>query len=174
MAPGVRSGHLLDDRAGLGRVRFEGAVVVPRLAATQELIAYYETHRSPEGWLSRGLVAPKDLAAVLPHLFMAERAGTDWRYRLLGTGLVRHLGVEVTGQPLRAIFEARTAGHIQALYDGVVDARRWLARRGRFFGVGPTVFATESVQFPMLGRDGRTMMVLGGVFLLDDAGAAPP
>lgn len=168
MAQSPLRGALVTNGAGAGQVRFHGGTEAPIHPDSHAFIAHIETLRSAEdGMLRRAAIAPRALLPMLPNLFMADRGPAGWRYRLCGTALVDRLGVEATGRAVHDLFEAETASRICGLYDTVVSSRLPISRRGRFIGIGRDFFVTESTQFPMLGRDGESWMVLGAMFYLD-------
>lgn len=129
------------------------------------LLAYYQERRRPDGLLSRGALVPRDLVELLPSLCIAEPVGDgDWRFRLIGTGLVDRFGSEFTGRTVRAIYEQKSARTVVGIYDRVAEGRHAIMCRGRFLGLRIEHLRCESVQVPLLGADGRTIMILGGVF----------
>jgi hypothetical protein len=129
------------------------------------LLAYYQERRRTDGLLPRAVVAPRDLTELLPSLCIAEpTAGGDWRFRLIGTGLVERFGREFTGRTVRAVYEQKSARTVVDIYDRVARGRHAIMCRGRFLGLGIDYLRCESVQVPLLGADGRTVMIFGGVF----------
>jgi hypothetical protein len=129
------------------------------------LLGYYQERRRADGLLLRGELEPRDLAEILPSLCIAEpTAGGDWRFRLIGTGLVDKFGREFTGKTVRAIYDQKSAVRVIDIYDRVARGRHAIMCRGRFLGLSIEHVRAESVQVPLLGADGRTIMIFGGVF----------
>jgi hypothetical protein len=129
------------------------------------LLAYYQERRRADGLLPRAAIVPRDLVELLPSLCIAEPAGDgDWRFRLIGTGLVDRFGREFTGRTVRAIYEQKSARTVVSIYDRVAQGRHAIMCRGRFLGLSIDYLHCESVQVPLLGADGRTVMIFGGVF----------
>jgi hypothetical protein len=70
----------------------------PRL---QRLARYWAERIDDSGCVPRASVDPLDIPALLPHILMLDRIGQPpderYRYRLVGTDVVQHVGRELTG-----------------------------------------------------------------------------
>jgi hypothetical protein len=62
-----------------------------------DLYAYWLSKRGARIMPARSDIDPVDIPHLLPYLTIAERAGDQFRYRLVGTGVVRDSGREATG-----------------------------------------------------------------------------
>lgn len=154
-------------KPGNGTIRFEGERRPAEHPKAGALLAYCETKRAGGDLLSRNSVEPRDILPLLPHLFIVEALDGDWRYRLYGTGLQARFQVEMTWKRLGEIYEPRTAGDMNGLYEDVTRSGTSVAMRGCYRGAGFEDARIEAVQIPMLARDGRTRHILGGLFFLD-------
>lgn len=152
---------------GTGTIQFEGERRPAEHPKAGALLAYCEGKRAGGDLLPRNSVEPRDILPLLPYLFIAEPLDGDWRYRLYGTGLQARLHLELTWKRLGEIFEPKTAGDMQRLYEDVARSGTSAAVRGWYRGAGFEDVRIEAVQIPMLARDGRTRHILGGLFFLD-------
>ena len=149
---------------GLGHVRFEGQTVISEHADARKLIAYWRSKRTGEHLPPRAAIQPREIARLLPHIFLAEPKNADWRYRLVGTGIAGRLKADFTGKSLRQVFEPATAKRVNKLYSSVAESRQPLSRKGRFLGLEIEHAVVENVHLPILAPDGQTPWILGGVF----------
>lgn len=149
---------------GLGHVRFEGHTIVSEHSDARKLISYWSSKRSDEAIPSRTAIWPREIARLLPQVFIAEPEGVDWRYRLAGTGIAGRLKVDLTSRTLRQVFEPATAKRIGQLYHSVAEGREPVSRKGRFLGLGIEHATVENVHLPILAPDKHTVWVFGGVF----------
>ena len=111
-------------------------------------------------------IRPRELAPLLPHLFIAEPGQSGWRYRLCGTAVSDRFGVECTRKAVHHIFEPETAEMLDDTYEAVAQDYLIGASRGHTFVLGVDRGVAEAVHAPLLGRDGHTVLVFGGVFFL--------
>lgn len=72
------------------------------------LIAYWNAKRGERKLPSRADIDPSDLRSILPSLIIFDcLAGfADFRYRLMGTGVVDAAGRDNTGKTVREVYEA--------------------------------------------------------------------
>jgi hypothetical protein len=62
-----------------------------------DLYSYWLSKRGSRRMPARSDLDPADIIPLLPHLIIAERVGDQFRYRLIGTGVVRDVGFDPTG-----------------------------------------------------------------------------
>lgn len=94
---------------------------------------------------------------------MEPLAGNDWRYRLLGTEIVKRFGRDVTGIPFRAHMakdEAETAIQIS---NAAAEARKPVFLQARFTS-GKHHRIVETMSLPIRSRDGKEVWLFGGTF----------
>lgn len=70
-------------------------------------------------------IDPIDIPSMLPFVFLVDvlRGGADFRYRLVGTDIVRNTKKDFTGYLLSEISEIGSQGKLMALYARVVEGR---------------------------------------------------
>jgi hypothetical protein len=66
------------------------------------LYNYWLSKRNGRTMPARRDIDPGELAKLLPYLFIIDKAAGEFRYRLMGTGIVRDLGRDLTGKPFCA------------------------------------------------------------------------
>jgi PAS domain len=62
-----------------------------------DLYSYWLSKRGSRRMPARSDLDPADIIPLLPHLIIAEKDGDQFRYRLIGTGVVRDVGFDATG-----------------------------------------------------------------------------
>ena len=125
--------------------------------------------RTRNGLAPRSAIRPSDIKELLTSLFIAEPIHREWRYRLTGTGITEQVGVEFTGRYVREVFDLESATSMSWLYTVVVDNRQPKSRKGRFTGPDTERAMAETVHLPILARNGRSVLILGGVFFAKPA-----
>jgi hypothetical protein len=111
----------------------------------------------------RAAIDPVAIPDLLPHLFIAERAGEDdFRYRLIGTAMVRAIGRDYTGRRLSELPVGTALALARELFgpvmrDGVPvysqGPFRWPDREHRW---------TARLYLPMSSDGTRVDMALNG------------
>lgn len=128
-------------------------------------LADYWRGLASEGLPGRQHVDPVAMgSALLPHLFLAEvfDGGERFRWRLIGTHIVRFAGSDDTGQDLSASIAPAIRDTIIDHYRRVVRERRPLCHRSEFMGRDRRVYRYERLLLP-IAADGTTVdMILGG------------
>jgi hypothetical protein len=67
-----------------------------------DLYSYWLSKRNGRIMPARRDMDPVELGKLLPFLCIVDKPADELRYRLMGTGMVRDLGRDLTGQPLHA------------------------------------------------------------------------
>lgn len=155
--------RLLDDRTGLGKVRFEADIKLAKIGRAAELVDYCTARRDGR-FMPRSAIRPRELLALLPHLFIADIGPDDVYYRLGGTAIVSRLGAEVTGRSAREIFEPVTAGRIIHCFQSMAKSGEIMTWQGRYYGVTVDNQPAEIANIPILCDDGQKVQIFGGVF----------
>jgi hypothetical protein len=98
---------------------FAESVSDQRLAA---LYAYWSGKRGPRALPSRADIDPADLLPLLPHILLIDvvEGGRDFRYRLVGTEIERHLGRPITGRLIGEVLRGEYSAYIRSLLQRVV------------------------------------------------------
>jgi hypothetical protein len=86
------------------------------------LYAYWSAKRGQRAMPSRADIDPGDLRAVLPHVLLIDvlRGGADFRYRLVGTEIERHIGRPITGRLVSETLCGEYLGYIRSLHHRVI------------------------------------------------------
>ncbi len=135
------------------------------------LVAYYEEHRSRNTLPLRRQMPSRTLLGIMSNLFMLEPVdgdGTDWRFRLVGQEVVERIGVDATGLCISQAYEPDVALRNANDYRDIAMNHMVRITRGTFAGINREYLDMEIVHVPMVGSDGMTPWVLGGLFVSDD------
>ncbi|MEO0962918.1 MAG: PAS domain-containing protein, partial [Pseudomonadota bacterium] len=134
----------------------------------QTLLNYYTSHQA-RGQLPRRSDMPcRELLGIMPDLFMLEpvdAAGDDWRFRLVGQRLVEQVGVDATGLCISQAYEGADAERNAGDYRDVAMNGNTRITCGTFHGIDREFLQMEIVHVPMIGANGETPWVLGGLFI---------
>ena len=156
---------------GLGHIGVDAEVVAaPQHPDALKLLAYWQSKNGGGGIPARASIQPNEILPLLPQIFIAEPHDSEWRYRLFGTGIAARCAVDFTGRATRRIYEPGTAEACIRMYNSVARRLQPVHLRARYLGLGIEHATMEGVQLPILGRDGRTVWVLGGVFFFPEMG----
>lgn len=147
-----------------GHVRLDCSPAESRNPGARKLIAYCRSKILGAEPCRQTELRPQEITSLLPYLFIAEPRDGIWRYRLGGTELVERLGAEFTGKSVPEVFEPETAEMVDQAYSTVTRDRVAFSSWGRYFIFGMEQGSAEAVHLPLLARDGRTLLVFGGVF----------
>ena len=86
-----------------------------------------------------------------------------------GHGIASQVAIDFTGRYVREVFDLESAISISWLYSMVADNRQPISRKGRFIGPDIERAMTETVQLPILARNGKTVLIFGGRFFAKPA-----
>lgn len=152
---------------------------VRRYVASSQ-VGYEETRPSGklalllDHWLqlcAAGLPRRRDIdlmrldASLLPHVFLLDvlDGGARFRWRLIGTEIVRHSGTDDTGLDLEISVMPKMRPTVLAHNRQVVSERRPLAHRGDFVSRDRRIHRFERLLLPVLADAGDVVdTVLGG------------
>lgn len=110
----------------------------------------------------RAAIDPIEIGPLLPLVFLIDVAatGTAFRYRLIGTGIVRYLGRDFTGRWVDADIYGDLAPTMIGILRSTLDQRDVTAARARIFGVpGDPLLSFTWTMMP-LAADGATIDML--------------
>lgn len=147
-----------------GNISFEYEAIADEHPDARELIAFWSSKRCGDQLPFRAAIQPADFVKLLPSLFIAEAKGSDWYYRLVGTGIAGRFRVDLTGKSVGEAFEPARAEQVARFYHSVAQGREPVSTKGRYLGLGIDHATVQNVHLPILGPDGRTVWILGGVF----------
>ncbi|WP_370151654.1 PAS domain-containing protein [Ferrovibrio sp.] len=90
---------------------------------TRLLYRYWLSRRRDCLMPARRLIEPRDIAELLPHIFLADVMPQGrYRYRLVGTHIGEHVGRELTGSYLDELAEGRHYERFRTIFDLVATA----------------------------------------------------
>lgn len=150
---------------GLGHIGLRAELIPsPLHPDALKLLAYWESKRTDKGLVSRAAIAPQEILPLLPSLFIAEPRAADWSYRLFGTGIAARCGVDFTNKTVAQVYDPETSEACHRLYRSIACRLQPTYVRGNYLGLGIEHATIEALNFPILGRDGRTIWIFGGIF----------
>ena len=94
---------------------FAESISDQRLAA---LYSYWAGKRGPRAMPGRPDIDPAELLPLLPHILLIDviDGGRDFRYRLVGTEIERHIGRPVTGRLISEVLSGDYFAYIRSLH----------------------------------------------------------
>jgi hypothetical protein len=86
------------------------------------LYTYWSAKRGQRVMPSRVDIDPGDVRALLPHLLLIDviGGGADFRYRLVGTEIERHIGRPITGRRFSETLNGEYLDYIRSLCQRVI------------------------------------------------------
>jgi hypothetical protein len=85
-----------------------------------DLYAYWLAKRGSRAMPARSDIEAADIPALLPYLIIAERAGDQFRYRLVGSAIVRSVGYDATGVTVGSyLADPEAAAQARVIFEGV-------------------------------------------------------
>lgn len=138
--------------------------LAPQHDVLRRLLAYWLGKRGPRRAPARADIDPLEIASLLPHVMLidVEHAPLRFRYRLVGTEVVRNLGADMTG---RYLDEFVRLGQDAPMAAGFARVAAWGAPICEMWEYGRADgrhVRYERLALP-LSHDGRTVdMLFGG------------
>lgn len=107
---------------------------------------------------------PLEMAALLPHLYMADvvAGGARYRWRLLGTELNALAGRDVTGRHFDEIYAPDIYDNVVASLAAVVRDRQPMRSYGTYAFAARAFVGFEAMEVP-LASDGKTVDIILGI-----------
>lgn len=119
---------------------------------------------------ARADIAPSDMIPLLPWLVLVDVVGAEtYRYRLVGTGIVEHVGFDATGMDVRDAYQGVDWPAIAKDYAYVAQEKRpcLTITSVQFDPDDPTPLHYRRLLLP-LARDGENVdMFLGAIQFAD-------
>lgn len=143
-----------------------GPVDAPSHVNNQALLAYWENARSAGQPLMRADFDPLHLPKLLPGIFLTEPAGSDFRFRLVGSHVENRMQRKLTGQTLSEVFGADLGRQTAELYRNVAVDCLPLTLRGHYVGDNLEHIDFEVLHLAIQFEDGLRG-VLGGQFAFE-------
>ena len=129
---------------------------------------YWQSRRRGDLLPGRKDIDPLDIPDLLPRVSLLDviRAGDTLRYRfrLVGTAVVRITGREHTGAFMDAVFEPHDVARLETIYRAIVETHEPHYWQVRIAMLGGTPAHLARLMVP-LATDGRTVDLLMAVFI---------
>ncbi len=135
-------------------------------------LRYWEERRRDRCLPSRADIDPLDIPALLPQVFLVDvsQEPLEFRYRLVGTQIVRHSAADYTGRSLQDLPEQCPPSRIWSVFQRVVEERRPFSAEVPYIHIpGKSV---EMLAAP-LSDDGATVNMIFGIIQFDPSLAQP-
>jgi hypothetical protein len=98
-----------------------------------DLYRYWLSKRGGRIMPARGDINPADIAPLLPYLIIVERAGDQFRYQQVGSGIAEAVGYDATGVTVGTYITApETAAEVRAIFARAFVAAGPVFARGKF------------------------------------------
>lgn len=142
-------------------------VETPSHPHSQQMLAYWEERRQPDGLMPRAAFDPLDMPRLMGGMFVVEpvNGSTDMRYRLVGAENERRLGRKFTGELFTDCYLPDMAADQIALLNRVMNKRKPAFLQGCFLGLDVEHVHYEAIYLPAVDKDGG-LQVIGGLFEL--------
>lgn len=129
-------------------------------------LSYWETKRNGREFPGRSDIDPVDIPTMLPFVFLLDvlEQGLDFRYRLVGTDIVRNTKKDFTGCLLSEIREIGSQGKLLEIYQRVVADRAPVRERLSYKTRGGVQKYYDVLVTP-LSRNGKEIGMLFGYAL---------
>lgn len=123
---------------------------------------YWASKRPEGGPPSRADIEPTEMPALLPHVILLDvkPEPRDYRYRLIGTLITKHLSRDWTGTWMSEIEHQRKPSTIWTNCDRVIDTRMPFHAHTPYVGPHQNFLAAEDVILPLRADDGTINMLL--------------
>lgn len=134
------------------------------------LLNYHFRMMAEQGGIRRTDLPCRELSPIMANLFMMAPVtpeAKDWEIRLLGQEIITRLGVEASGRRISEVLTQDQAEHHANVYRDVAAGHRLSITRGSLEGMGREFVSVEFVHVPLLGPDGQSKWMMGGVFFGD-------
>jgi hypothetical protein len=122
-----------------------------------DLYAYWLSKRGARAMPARGDVNPADIPLLLPHLILVERAGEQFRYRLVGSAIVRGVGYGITGGIVGSYIDTPEIGaEVRAIFEYAFIGASPIFATGRYIHKRGAGINLSLLTLP-LSEDGRAV-----------------
>ena len=137
------------------------------------LYSYWSSKRGPRAMPGRPDIDPAELLPLLPHILLMDvvEAGRDFRYRLVGTEVERHIGRPVTGRLISEVLNGDYLAYIHSLHRRAMTEATPVYSENNFdaarSGFAPVADYKRAYRLMLpLARDGTSVdiMLCGQVF----------
>ncbi len=143
------------------------------LRAHEELFSYWAGLRRPGRLPGRADIDPAAFKRLLPTVSLISVGGQgDYRLRLAGTGLYGVYGGEITGRPLRDVYNSAASDYWRGELDRVVEERRPRAGQHNMGWRGAAHMTLLWLRLPLASNGRDVDLILGYDAVLAPRGEA--
>ena len=144
--------------------------IEPRHDELKRLYAYWLAKKGTRRAPSRADIDPLEIAPLLPHVALVdvERAPLRFRYRLVGTEIVRKVGADFTGRYLDSFTRLSNRDAMAAEFARVVDSAEPTVSFWNYSRADGRHVRYERLVLPLMG-DGVTVDMLFSGMVFDVA-----
>ena len=122
-----------------------------------DLYDYWLGRRGARTMPARPDLNPGDIPSLLPYLMIVEKAGDQFRYRLVGSAIVREVGHDATGSFAGSYFaDPKDAAEARAIWERVFTAAHPIFATGEFCFKSGVNHSMSMLELP-LSDDGMTV-----------------
>jgi hypothetical protein len=145
-----------------------------RISRHLDLYSYWLSKRGARIMPARGDINPADIPRLLPHLLIVERAGDQFRYRLVGSAIAQGVGYAVTGTIVgSSVFEPDAAAKVRAIFGRVFTAATPVFSAGQYIHKTGAGIELSLLTAP-LSEDGRVVNMSISTLAVCFSGAQAP
>jgi hypothetical protein len=122
-----------------------------------DLYSYWLSKREGRIMPARGDINPADIPHLLPYLMIIEKNGEEFRYRLVGSAIVRAVGYDATGATVGSYLAApEVAEEARAIFGRVFTGACPVFATGEYIPKLRACFSLSILILP-LSQDGATV-----------------
>ncbi len=128
-----------------------------------QVLEYWLRRRGERALPRRRDIDPLDLPKLLPHLQLVETAGGRFRYRLVGTRIVRAFGRDHTGAYLDELYPDDRGRLAADVFRLVCDKRQPIFARSRYFTTRDVDIIANRLYLPLSEDEASVSLILGAL-----------
>lgn len=160
--------------------RFDDAAFAARIESptVRGVFDYWQRRRGARAMPARADIQPADIPRLLRHVYLLDvlPAPRDFRFRLIGTGIIERYGEDHTGKRIGEVFAEPTLSLARRLFATAADEQRPVRASGPVAWRNDEHVTFELVALPLAEDGGGVNMIFGAMVFEPrlTPGAAPP
>jgi hypothetical protein len=129
-----------------------------------QLYNYWASKLGGRRMTARADIDPAEIKQLLPILLLTDVIGEEprFRYRLVGTDVVKRFGRELTGHYVEDMLKGDYGRSVIGIYKAVVEQRRPFYSRTRVVVSNGGMFGSDRLMLPLSADGERVNMVFTG------------
>jgi hypothetical protein len=141
-----------------------GSVVEPQSDTLKKLYAYWRKKKGKRPAPLRAAIAPEEIKALLPNIYLIDVVGEGprFRFRLVGTGVAEGYGDDITGKFLDELDLDMVGDEINAQYHQAVAECRPILHRWNYTKKDGRHIEYERLILPLASTGDKVDMLLCG------------